>query len=302
MSTQTTKKRGTRSVRTQTQGLKASTSSYFETKSAVEYPSTSKVQPVDPHEYHGQGHVDTAKSTCEPSKTEVDLESICSCSSEESVTQDDFEESSTASDESSEDDEPDKRTVLKAGKPPQDQIKLIIFEQAILDVFGKCGQCGSDSVSTENQIGLSCKICSSCTAQNEHYFEWTTGPSLLKMPAFHLLLASGILATGMESAKVLRLFNALNIPNVKRRQLSKILKNYVIPAVYKVWQVEQSARLREIEDELIIIALDMRVDSPGHSGIFGSGSTLEMKRNVILDTQVIKVRNIEQINEINTIL
>jgi hypothetical protein len=124
-------------------------------------------------------------------------------SSEESVTQDDFEESSTASDESSEDDEPDKRTVLKAGKPPQDQIKLIIFEQAILDVFGKCGQCGSNCiVSIENQIGSSCKICSLCTAQNEH-FEWTTGPSLLKMPQFHLLLASGILATGMESAKVL---------------------------------------------------------------------------------------------------
>ena len=84
--------------------------------------------------------------------------------------------------------------------------------------------------------------------------------------------------------------------------MSKILKNYVIPTVYKVWQVEQSARLREIEDEPIIIASDMRVDSPGHSGLFGSGSTLEMKGNVILDTQVIKVRNIEQINEINTIL
>ena len=52
----------------------------------------------------------------------------------------------------------------------------------------------------------------------------------------------------------------------------------------------------------IIIASDMRVDSSGHNRLFGSGSTLEMKRNVILDTQVIKVRNIEQIHEINTIL
>jgi hypothetical protein len=64
------------------------------------------------------------------------------------------------------------------------------------------------------------------------------------MPIFHLLLASGILATGMESAKVLRLFNSLKIPNVKRRELSNILKNYGIPAVYEVWQKEQSARLR----------------------------------------------------------
>ena len=41
--------------------------------------------------------------------------------------------------------------------------------------------------------------------------------------------------------------------------------------------------------EPIVIASDMRVDSPGHTGLFGSGSTLDMKRNVILDMQIIKV-------------
>ena len=54
----------------------------------------------------------------------------------------------------------------------------------------------------------------------------------------------------------------------------------------------QSASLREIEDEPIVIASDMRVDSPGHTGLFGSGSTLDMKGNIILDTQVIKVNTI----------
>ena len=39
----------------------------------------------------------------------------------------------------------------------------------------------------------------------------------------------------------------------------------------------------------IVVASDMRVDSLGHSGLFGSGSTLDMDRNIILDTQVIKV-------------
>ena len=33
----------------------------------------------------------------------------------------------------------------------------------------------------------------------------------------------------------------------------------------------------------------MRIDSPGHSGLFGSGSSLDVERNIILDTQVIKV-------------
>ena len=37
------------------------------------------------------------------------------------------------------------------------------------------------------------------------------------------------------------------------------------------------------------MASDMRVDSPGHSGLFGSGSSLDVDRNKILDTQIIKV-------------
>ena len=112
------------------------------------------------------------------------------------------------------------------------------------------------------------------------------------MPAFHLLFAYSILATGMESSKVIRLFNALSIPNVKQRELSNILKNYTIPAVYNVWQGEQSAKLQEIEGKPVVITSDMRVDSPGHTSLFGSGSTLDMKRNIILDTQVIKVNMI----------
>ena len=168
------------------------------------------------------------------------------------------------------------------GKPPQDQIKFIIFEEAILDVFRQCVQCGSKCViSAENQIG-------SCSTNGEHYFEWTSGPCVSKMAAFHLLLVSTIIATVMESSKVLRLFQALKIPNLKQCELSDI-KYYSIPAVYNVWSAEQPARLREAEGEPIVIASDMRVDSPGHSGLFGSGSTLDMTRNVILDTQVIKV-------------
>ena len=110
------------------------------------------------------------------------------------------------------------------------------------------------------------------------------------MATFHLLLASGIHATGMEASKVLRLFEALKILNVKRRELSNILTCYTIPAVYNVWNAEQSARLQEAaKGEPVVIASDMRVDSPGHSGLFSSGSTLNMTSNLILDTQIIKV-------------
>ena len=312
-STQTVRRRGTRSVRTQT--VMAATSTSYPTKPIVEcqsFPEADAVAEVtavvtdtdmDNVQSHGEPSTASNKNVDDfaaqmATTTEVDVESIVSSVSDESAASqghnpDDVDvSSSTESDESSaEDSEYDKRTALVAGKPPQDQVKLIVFEEAILDVFGQCVQCGSKCIiTTENQIGSCCKICISCSADSAHYFEWTTGPCVSRMPAFHLLLASGILATGMESSKVLRLFQALKIPNLKQRELSNILKLYTIPAVYHVWKAEQSARLREAEGEPIVIASDMRVDSPGHSGLFGSGSTLDMKRNVILDTQVIKVK------------
>ena len=74
-----------------------------------------------------------------------------------------------------------------------------------------------------------------------------------------------------------------------QRELSNILKVYAIPAVFQVWQREQKARIEAIKGKPVTIASDMRVDSPGHSGLLGSGSTMDVEKNIVLDTQVIKV-------------
>ena len=47
--------------------------------------------------------------------------------------------------------------------------------------------------------------------------------------------------------------------------------------------------LSGVQGKSIEIASDKRVDSPGHSGLFGAGSTLDLERNIINDTQIIKV-------------
>lgn len=93
----------------------------------------------------------------------------------------------------------------------------------------------------------------------------------------------------LESSKVIRLFDALKIINIKQRGLSNILKSYVIPAVFQVWDREQKSNIATIKGKPVTIASDMRVDSPGHSGLLGSGSTLDLESKLVLDTQVIKV-------------
>lgn len=49
------------------------------------------------------------------------------------------------------------------------------------------------------------------------------------------------------------------------------------------------SRQNEINGKSNVVAPYMRLDSPGNSGLYGSGSTLHRDRNIILDTQVISV-------------
>ena len=93
----------------------------------------------------------------------------------------------------------------------------------------------------------------------------------------------------MDSNKTLRFMESMNIICFKRQELSNLQSGYVIPAVYNVWKVEQQTLLIGIKGKPITITSDMWVDSPGHSGLLGAGSTLDVERNVILDTQVVKV-------------
>ena len=142
-----------------------------------------------------------------------------------------------------------------------------MFEEALVDAFEVCRICGSRCMVTlKHQIGSFCKVQVCCANKSAYDFIWSTGPVLKRMPVFHLLFASGILCNGLESTKVLRLFDSLNIINLYQRELATILKLYTIPAVFQVWHKEQKSRIHAIKQaagEVVTIASDMRVDSPG---------------------------------------
>ena len=76
---------------------------------------------------------------------------------------------------------------------------------------------------------------------------------------------------------------------MKRREFTHLQSAYVIPAVVNIWNPEKTSLVQEIKGTSRCIASDMRVDSPRHTGLFGSGSSLDVEKNVISDTQIIKV-------------
>lgn len=184
----------------------------------------------------------------------------------------------------------EKQTTLTSDKCYKDQIKFVVWEESIANVFRFCFKCHAlCRVVLESKIGTYCKISVLCPLHSEHNFSWTTGPVSNRLPVLNLMISSSIVSTGVEPSKILRFMDSLNILTIKLREFSNLQSAYVIPAVFNVWKKEQLSLLDGIKDEPICIASDMRVDSPGHCGVFGSGSTLDVDRNVILDTQVIKV-------------
>ena len=182
------------------------------------------------------------------------------------------------------------RVMLSSDKPPKDQLKFIVFEESLANLLHVCFKCNAwCNVFLEHQIGTYCKIGVFCSGNPSHDFLWTTGPLCNRLPILNLMIAASIVSTGMEPSKTLRFLQSLKIMCIERREFSNLQQAYVIPAVFRVWKREQLRLLQDIKNKPIVIASDMRVDSPGHSGLLGSGSSLDIDRNVILDTQVIKV-------------
>ena len=240
---------------------------------------------------NSDGNSDQADHDQEENELDLEFEGDESCDDEFSPTSGEESESDEGHQE---DNEARNLVTLSSDKPIQDQLKFIICEESMATTFRICFKCGSRClVSVGDIIGSYCKFYISCCSSPEHNITWSTGPLLNRLPAFNLLMASTILSTGLECNKTLRLMESLNILCLKRREFSNVQSAYVIPAVINVWRAEQRKLLAGIEGKAIEVASDMRVDSPGHCGLLGAGSTLDPDRNVILDTQIIKVLSIK---------
>ncbi len=116
-----------------------------------------------------------------------------------------------------------KRVMLLSDKPPKDQLKFIVFEESIANIFRVCFKCNACcNVSLEHQIGTYCKIGVFCSGNSSHNFLWTTGPLCNRLPIFNLMIAASIVSTGMECSKTLRFLQSLNIMCIQRRELSNL--------------------------------------------------------------------------------
>ena len=178
-STQITFKLKKRSIRTQT--LVTATSTFFHTKSQVEQAPEVPSENVNIENPNSETEgMTTTTTTQQPNKSthfleneKIDEEAYAESDDNANKQDRDYIPAGAVSTESetdsSEDEiEKDQRIVLQQGKTPQQQVKLIVFEEAIIQAFRKCRQCGSNcTISLESLVGSSCYICVSCPVNSK---------------------------------------------------------------------------------------------------------------------------------------
>ena len=72
---------------------------------------------------------------------------------------------------------------------------------------------------------------------------------------------------------------------------NSLLKNWVQPVFYRMWQNEQSIVLNAAKDDggQLVVAGHGRADSPGHSAKYGTYTMMDMAMNEIVDLQLFQV-------------
>ena len=105
------------------------------------------------------------------------------------------------------------------------------------------------------------------------------------------MLTGSIFAYGLPCKKTSRMMKQLNIASISFPAYYSLLKNWVQPVIYRMWQNKQSIVLNAAKDDggQLVLAGDGRADSPGHSAKYGTYTMMDMAINKIVDLQLLQV-------------
>lgn len=167
-----------------------------------------------------------------------------------------------------------------------------MFEDCLLSLFVRCCKCGQEPTEvTTKTIGTYLHVeqrCSVCM----NVFTWDSQPFVKNQPAGNILLSASILFSGALPTKVLRVLNNMGCVTIAERTFYQHQSDYLHLSISSIWEKHQAMLLSQLrrEKRQLILGGDGRADSPGHSAKFGSYTVMELKKEVVLDSQLVQVR------------
>nr|XP_054605995.1 uncharacterized protein LOC129166755 [Nothobranchius furzeri] len=109
------------------------------------------------------------------------------------------------------------------------------------------------------------------------------------IPAGNLQLCAAVLFTGSSFSQISKFLGAFNVQGLSKQSFCRHQAKLLIPTVSWQWQLEQADIIQEAtESGPVTLGGDMRADSPGHSAKYGSYTMMDLKRNKVIDIQLVQ--------------
>ncbi|CAC5398257.1 unnamed protein product [Mytilus coruscus] len=128
-----------------------------------------------------------------------------------------------------------------------------------------------------------------------HVYKWKSQNCHERIPWGNLLLASAIMFSGNNTAKIVRLFDQMKLKGISERSVRRLQTAYTSCAVIYEFDSQQADLLTSLQgpDKQVVLGGDGRCDSPGYSAKYGSYTLMDLNTNKILDIQLVQSNKVK---------
>jgi hypothetical protein len=111
------------------------------------------------------------------------------------------------------------------------------------------------------------------------------------MHAGNLHLAAATYFTGMSFAKMEKMFAAMGLACISSSTFYLYAQHLLQPTIMSLWNDSQKSLLDSLVQRAgqIVLAGDMRADSPGHCAKYGAYTMMELQSNQIVHIALVQV-------------
>ncbi|KAG1926991.1 uncharacterized protein LOC120480138 isoform X3 [Pimephales promelas] len=166
--------------------------------------------------------------------------------------------------------------------------KYIVFENCLLSLFESCPVCSRACDVCPRRRGTFISIaqlCASCGFSRR----WRSQPVIGSSPAGDLQLSAAVYFSGASFLNMQKVFRAMHLKTHTYDAFRRHARTYLEPAIIYKWSEEQNLQRRDLSrSKNVILAGDMRADSPGHSAKYGSYTMMDLQTNNIIDIQLVQ--------------
>ncbi|XP_059181029.1 uncharacterized protein LOC131959829 [Centropristis striata] len=181
----------------------------------------------------------------------------------------------------------------EASIPIQKIPKYIVFETCLLELFESCPVCQQACDVTTTRRGTFLRVKQQCPHCKFHR-QWSSQPLVGSTPAGNLQLSAAVYFSGASYRKLDRIFKSMHLKSYNCGTYRRHAKSFLEPAIVHKWKTEQDAVLQQLSlEQRVVAAGDMRADSAGHSAKYGSYTLMDLKRNTVIDIQLVQSNEVE---------